>query len=165
MVRECREAVEVQSVSVRSARSVQVDVWCVRSAVRRGAARWCGSLEVCRALVALRDAAAGGRVAARELPALLRLVGLWRAAVARFARCGRGVSSYRLRALLWAAGVSASNKVLECLVLRFARRAKLSPEACLLALARLHLAHGTYTTTTITENLSFALQHDKPILS
>ncbi|XP_045537341.1 calpain-9-like [Papilio machaon] len=126
--------------------SDEMDVWGVRGAVRRWWPRWCGSLEVCRALVALRDAAAGGRVPAGEVPALLRLVGLWRAAVVRYARCGRGVSSYRLRALLWAAGVSASNKVLECLVLRFARRATLTPEACLLALARLHLAHERYRT-------------------
>ncbi|XP_013179703.1 PREDICTED: calpain-A-like [Papilio xuthus] len=126
--------------------SDEVDVWAVRGAVRSAVRRWCGSLEVCRALVALRDAAAGGRVRAEEVPALVRLVGLWRAAVGRYARCGRGVSSYRLRALLWAAGVSASNKVLECLVLRFARRATLTPEACLLALARLHLAHERYRT-------------------
>ncbi|CAH2092507.1 unnamed protein product [Euphydryas editha] len=103
------------------------------------------SLELCRALVALRDPLVRGRLAARELPALLARLALWRAALAP--RCGRArVSAYRLRALLWACGVSASNKVLECLVLRFARGAYLSPAAYVTALARLHLAHERYRT-------------------
>ncbi|XP_064073538.1 calpain-A-like [Vanessa tameamea] len=102
------------------------------------------SLELCRALVALRDPGVRGRLGARELPALLARLALWRAALAP-ARCGRArVCAYRLRALLWACGVSASNKVLECLVLRFARGAYLSPAAYVTALARLHLAHERY---------------------
>lgn len=102
------------------------------------------SLELARALVALRDPQLRGRVPARELPALLARLALWRAALAPPARCARArLSAYRLRALLWACGVSASNKVLECLVLRFARGAQLAPAACVTALARLHLAHGT----------------------
>ncbi|XP_069361000.1 calpain-2 catalytic subunit-like [Maniola hyperantus] len=104
------------------------------------------SLELCRALVALRDPAVSGRVCARELAPLLARLALWRAALAAegAGRCARRLSAYRLRALLWACGVSASNKVLECLVLRYARGAALAPDACVLALARLHLAHERY---------------------
>ncbi|XP_045451558.1 calpain-2 catalytic subunit-like [Melitaea cinxia] len=102
------------------------------------------SLELSRALVALRDPALRGRLAARELPALLARLALWRAALAPPGRCGARLPALRLRALLWACGVSASNKVLECLVLRFARGAQLAPAACVTALARLHLAHERY---------------------
>jgi len=51
-------------------------------------------------------------------------------------------SSYNLRSMLWEAGVGVSNKVLECLVLRFARDAILTSESFVLAMLRLHLAHG-----------------------
>lgn len=43
---------------------------------------------------------------------------------------------------LFVAGVGVSNKVLECLVLRFARDAVLTSEMFVLAMLRLHLAHG-----------------------
>lgn len=108
------------------------------------------SLELCRALVALRDAALEGAMRAAELPALLALLAAWRAAWARAAgaaRCGgarRRTSSYRLRALLREAGVSASNKVREALVLRWARGARLEQEAYVMALARLHVAHERF---------------------
>ncbi|XP_038222218.1 calpain-2 catalytic subunit-like isoform X2 [Zerene cesonia] len=108
------------------------------------------SLELCRALLTLRDPAVSGRVPAHRLPPLLALLAFWKQGVeaasggARRGCGARRVSAYRLRALLWACGLSASNKVLECLVLRFARGAALSPAACLLALARLHLAHERY---------------------
>ncbi|XP_059045784.1 calpain-1 catalytic subunit-like [Achroia grisella] len=124
----------------------EVDAARLRAAAR-AAGGWRPSLEACRALVALRDAAVSGRVAAAELPALLALVAGWRLAflqVAGGGPCGRACSSYRLRALLYAAGLTASNKVLECLVLRYARRSRLSADACVLALARLHLAHERY---------------------
>ncbi|CAK1586579.1 unnamed protein product [Parnassius mnemosyne] len=138
---------------IRKQGSDELDAWALRAVLRGGGAwggAWggaCGgaSLELCRALVALRDGALAGRLAARELAPLLALLALWRAAVRRHARRSR-VSAYRLRALLWAAGVGASNKVLECLVLRFASRTSLSADACLLALARLHLAHERYRT-------------------
>lgn len=51
-------------------------------------------------------------------------------------------SSYSLRALLWEAGCTVSNKVLECLVLRFAKNKILTTENYVMALVRLHLAHG-----------------------
>ncbi|XP_075980060.1 calpain-9-like isoform X2 [Anticarsia gemmatalis] len=132
------------------AEEAQVDAAGLRAALRR-VWRVClcaaPSLELCRALVALRDAALSGAMRARDVPALLALLAYWRAAFLRLAarRCGPPrVSSYRLRALLWASGVTASNKVLECLVLRFARRAALSEEDYVMALARLHLAHERY---------------------
>ncbi|MPC09799.1 Calpain-2 catalytic subunit [Portunus trituberculatus] len=53
-------------------------------------------------------------------------------------------SSYHLRPALWEAGVTVSNKVLECLVLRFAKNRILTSEAFLMALVRLHLAHERY---------------------
>lgn len=51
-----------------------------------------------------------------------------------------------MRGMLWEAGVGVSNKVLECLILRFARDAILTSECFLMALLRLHLAHGKYYT-------------------
>lgn len=53
-------------------------------------------------------------------------------------------SSYNLRALLWEAGCTVSNKVLECLVLRFAKNRILTTENYIMALVRLHLAHGEF---------------------
>ena len=53
-------------------------------------------------------------------------------------------SSYNLRPLLWEAGGTASNKVLECLVLRFAKNKVLTSECFVMAMVRLHLAHGEY---------------------
>ena len=55
-------------------------------------------------------------------------------------------SSYNLRPLLWEAGGTASNKVLECLVLRFAKNKVLTSECFVMAMVRLHLAHGVYRT-------------------
>lgn len=51
-------------------------------------------------------------------------------------------SSYNLRPLLWEAGSTVSNKVLECLVLRFAKNKILTAECFIMAMVRLHLAHG-----------------------
>lgn len=51
-------------------------------------------------------------------------------------------SSYNLRPLLWEAGSTVSNKVLECLVLRFAKNRVLTAENYVMAMVRLHLAHG-----------------------
>ncbi|XP_047488743.1 calpain-9-like, partial [Penaeus chinensis] len=57
---------------------------------------------------------------------------------------GGKTSSYHLRPALWEAGVTVSNKVLECLVLRFGKNRVLTSEAFLMALVRLHLAHERY---------------------
>ncbi|XP_039756157.1 calpain-2 catalytic subunit-like [Pararge aegeria] len=123
--------------------AAELDAAALRARLRRGGRALGGaSRELCGALVALRDPGVRGRVRAQDLAPLLARLALWRAALAG-ARCGR-VSAYSLRALLWACGVSASNKVLECLVLRHARGAALSADACALALARLHLAHERY---------------------
>ncbi|CAG2060478.1 unnamed protein product, partial [Timema podura] len=69
-----------------------------------------------------------------------------RIAFQKFDRVGHGTktSSYNLRALLWEAGSTASNKVLECLVLRFSKSKILTSECFVMAMVRLHLAHGTF---------------------
>lgn len=112
------------------------------------------SLELCRALLALRDPGLGGRLSLEHVPALISLLKFWKSA---FRRCmpssastatisrgiwGAKVSSYFLRSLLWAGGATASNKVLEALVLRFTRNKYVTLEGYLLSMARLHLAHG-----------------------
>lgn len=51
-------------------------------------------------------------------------------------------SSYNLRPLMWESGSTVSNKVLECLVLRFAKNRILTSECFIMAMVRLHLAHG-----------------------
>lgn len=87
---------------------------------------------------------------------LVKLVKFWKSA---FRRCepsysttgslGRGiwaskVSSYCLRGLLWAGGVTASNKVIEALACRFSnsKQKQITLEGYLLALVRIHLAQG-----------------------
>lgn len=52
------------------------------------------------------------------------------------------MSSYSLRGLLWVGGATASNKVLEALVVRFSRNKQISLEGYLMSMTRLHLAHG-----------------------
>lgn len=121
---------------------LQVDAAALAAALRRGGARelrGAGGAELARALLALRDARVSGRMPARDVPALLRVLAGWRAPLAR---APAPAPALRLRALLRAAGVAASNKVLEGCVLRFAPRAALRPRPFLLALARIHLAHG-----------------------
>lgn len=44
--------------------------------------------------------------------------------------------------MLWESGCTVSNKVLECLVLRFAKNRVLTTENYVMAMVRLHLAHG-----------------------
>ncbi|RVE40399.1 hypothetical protein evm_014951, partial [Chilo suppressalis] len=104
------------------------------------------SLELCRALVALADARVSGRVPRAAVPALLARLWAWRAALPRprprlCAGTARGPPAHRLRALLAGAGLAASNKVVECLVVRYSWRGRFAPDAFLVALARLHLAH------------------------
>ena len=53
--------------------------------------------------------------------------------------------------LLWAGGATASNKVLEALVGRFASNRQITLEGYLLSMARLHLAHGMFSKFTVTK--------------
>ena len=55
---------------------------------------------------------------------------------------GVKTSSFNLRLILWEAGITVSNKVLECLILRFSKSKLLSSEAYVIVMIRLHLAHG-----------------------
>lgn len=116
-------------------------------------------MDLCRALLALRDPGLGGRLAIEHVPALVTLLKFWKTA---FRRCGpsgalslrRGswtakVSSYAFRGLLWAGGATASNKVLEALVGRFARNKQITLEGYLMSMSRIHLAHGMAQTQII----------------
>ena len=125
------------------------------------------SLELCKSLIMLRDSSISGRLTMKDLPALLNVLLFWKVMQycagdsfvpcvdnlefwifqAAFQKWDRGrsgkTSSYHLRNMLWESGVGVSNKVLECLVLRFARDAILTSESFIMAMLRLHLAHGT----------------------
>lgn len=115
----------------------------------------CGpSLDLCRGLLALKDPDLSGRVSIENVPSLVNLLSFWKTS---FKRCGpsmsasgaisRGVwaskiSSYALRGLLWTAGVTASNKVIEAIAGRFTRSRSITLEGYILALIRIHLAQG-----------------------
>ncbi|XP_023706060.1 calpain-1 catalytic subunit [Cryptotermes secundus] len=103
------------------------------------------SLELCKSLIMLRDYNISGRINVVDIPVLMHMLQFWRVAFHKFDRghCGK-TSSYNLRLLLWEAGGTASNKVLECLVLRFAKNKVLTSECFVMAMVRLHLAHERY---------------------
>ncbi|XP_042882678.1 calpain-11-like isoform X2 [Penaeus japonicus] len=103
------------------------------------------TLELVKSVIMLRDFNISGRVALADVPGLLLMLQFWRTAFLKFDRSHGGkTSSYHLRPALWEAGVTVSNKVLECLVLRFGKNRVLTSEAFLMALVRLHLAHERY---------------------
>lgn len=103
------------------------------------------SLELCRALLMLRDSCICGRINLSDVPGIMRTAHLWQSAFLKFEETGTGkTSSYHLRSLLWEAGVSVSNKVLECLVLRFVKHSTLTSDAFLRAMVRIHLAHDRF---------------------
>lgn len=114
------------------------------------------SIELCRGLLALKDTDLTGRLLIEHIPALVNLMSFWKTS---FRRCGthastsgvftKGswaskISSYCLRGLLWTAGVTASNKVIEALVGRFTKNRQITLEGYILALIRIHLAHGKF---------------------
>ncbi|PSN56109.1 hypothetical protein C0J52_10639 [Blattella germanica] len=100
------------------------------------------SLELCKSLIMLRDYNISGRINVVDIPVLMHMLQFWRVAFHKFDRGHAGkTSSYNLRPLLWEAGGTASNKVLECLVLRFAKNKVLTSECFVMAMVRLHLAH------------------------
>lgn len=104
------------------------------------------SLELCKSLIMLRDFNISGKINLMDIPTLMQMLQYWRLAFQKFERshnCGK-TSSYHLRALLWEAGCTVSNKVLECLILRFTKNRILSAENYIMALVRLHLSHERY---------------------
>ncbi|XP_065156312.1 calpain-9-like isoform X1 [Atheta coriaria] len=104
------------------------------------------TLELCKSLIMLRDYNISGRMNLLDIPVLMQMLQFWRLALQKFDRghnTGK-TSSYNLRALLWEAGCTVSNKVLECLVLRFAKNRVLTTENYIMAMVRLHLAHERY---------------------
>ncbi|KAJ8915044.1 hypothetical protein NQ315_016019 [Exocentrus adspersus] len=104
------------------------------------------SLEFCRSLIMLRDCNISGKINLMDIPVLMHMLHFWRVAFQKFDRGHNSgkTSSYNLRALLWEAGCTVSNKVLECLVLRFAKNRILTTENYIMALVRLHLSHERY---------------------
>ncbi|XP_014247498.1 calpain-9-like isoform X2 [Cimex lectularius] len=104
------------------------------------------SIELCKSLIMLRDVNISGRINLLDIPILMHMLQFWRIAFEKFDKGNHAskTSSYNLRALLWEAGSTVSNKVLECLVLRFAKNTILSAECFVMAMVRLHLAHERY---------------------
>jgi len=106
------------------------------------------SLELCKSLVMLRDYNISGRLNLMEIPVLLHMLHFWRNAFLKYVSGGSGsstkTSSFNLRLILWEAGITVSNKVLECLVLRFAKNKVIFCEAYVTVMIRLHLAHERY---------------------
>ncbi|KAG8278976.1 hypothetical protein J6590_007992 [Homalodisca vitripennis] len=110
------------------------------------------SLELCKSLIMLRDYNISGRINVLDIPVLMHMLQFWRIAFEKFDRGSHSskTSSYNLRALLWEAGSTVSNKVLECLVLRFAKNCTVSAECFVMAMVRLHLAHADQVATQVT---------------
>ena len=121
----------------------------------------------------LRDYNISGRINLMEIPVLLHMLHFWRvslynlesflikwnyiicnkpfffslqSAFLKYVPGSSGVktSSFNLRLILWEAGITVSNKVLECLILRFSKSKLLSSEAYVIVMIRLHLAHGKF---------------------
>ncbi|XP_076318104.1 calpain-9-like isoform X2 [Tachypleus tridentatus] len=105
------------------------------------------TLDLCRHLVMLRDPHISGKIAFKEIPGLLYTLQFWRAVFLKFEQHHRGrTSSFHLRPLLWEAGVTVSNKVLESLIIRFVKKSVVTLEDFLLTLVKLYLAHERYKT-------------------
>ncbi|KAK6628177.1 hypothetical protein RUM43_001989 [Polyplax serrata] len=103
------------------------------------------SLELCKSLIMLRDYNISGRINIADIPVLMHMLQFWRLAFQKLDKShGNKTSSYNLRPLLWEAGTVVSNKVLECLVLRFSKNMVLTAECFVMAMVRLHLAHERY---------------------
>jgi len=106
------------------------------------------TLELCKSLVMLRDYNISGRLNLMEIPVLLHMLHFWRIAFLKYVSGGSGsstkTSSFNLRLILWEAGITVSNKVLECLILRFAKNKTIFCEAYVTVMIRLHLAHERY---------------------
>ena len=103
------------------------------------------SLELCRCLIMLKDSTITGKISVKEsLPSLLNMLHFWRTIFTQHqSNSHHKVSSYHYRMILWKAGISISNKVLECLIIRYTNNcALLNLESYLLSLVKLHLAHG-----------------------
>lgn len=93
----------------------------------------------------LRDYNISGRINILDIPVLMHMLQFWRLAFQKLEKnYGNKTSSYNLRPLLWEAGTTVSNKVLECLVLRFTKNRILTSECFIMAMVRLHLAHERY---------------------
>ncbi|KRT85894.1 hypothetical protein AMK59_2412, partial [Oryctes borbonicus] len=119
------------------------------------------TLELCKSLIMIRDYNISGRISLLDIPVLMNMLQFWRLAFQKFERGHNSgkTSSYNLRAVLWEAGCTVSNKVLECVVLRFAKNRILTAENYIMAMVRLHLAHERYhSLDTKTKNSPISLE-------
>ncbi|XP_074598545.1 calpain-9-like isoform X2 [Brevipalpus obovatus] len=108
------------------------------------------SMDLCRCLIMLKDNTITGKLVVREsLAPLLNMLHFWRTIFIKYQSDNKvnKVSSYNFRLVLWEAGISVSNKVLECLIIRYSNNsARLTLESYLLSLVKLYLAHDRYRT-------------------
>ncbi|KAG0414122.1 hypothetical protein HPB47_008729, partial [Ixodes persulcatus] len=103
------------------------------------------TLELCRHLVMLKDPVINGKISIKDVPLILGMLHFWRNVFVKFDHPHKGrTSSFNLRPLLWEAGITVSNKVLECLVIRYAKDCTITAEAFIGALVKLYLAHDRY---------------------
>lgn len=104
------------------------------------------TLELCRHLVMLKDPVINGKISIKDVPLILGMLHFWRSVFVKFDRPHKGrTSSFNLRPLLWEAGITVSNKVLECLVIRYTKDCTITAEAFIGALVKLYLAHDRYS--------------------
>ncbi|RWS31726.1 calpain-9-like isoform X3 [Leptotrombidium deliense] len=117
------------------------------------------SLELCRYLIMLKDNTISGKIISKEsLPSILNLLHFWRTIFTKYQHSSHHkTSTYSLRSILWETGISVSNKVLECLVIRYSQHTTfLTLESFLLILVKLHLSHGNYNFNSFNREFSFA---------
>ncbi|PAA90011.1 hypothetical protein BOX15_Mlig029950g1 [Macrostomum lignano] len=80
-------------------------------------------LETCRSMVAMMDADQSGKLGFQEFKTLWSSLRLWKTAFKKFDEDKSGnFNSYELRQALKAVGYRVSNKIFNCLVMRYANR-------------------------------------------
>ncbi|KAG1714487.1 Calpain [Nymphon striatum] len=103
------------------------------------------SLELCKYLVMLKDPTITGKISLVEIPGILQMLQFWRSVFIKFDKCKSGnTTSYNMRTMLYDAGLTVSNKVMECLIIRYGKDTVLSLENFILALVKIYLSHERY---------------------
>ncbi|XP_023211532.1 calpain-11-like, partial [Centruroides sculpturatus] len=107
-------------------------------------------LELCRNLIMLKDPLITGKIYKTDIVSLFSAVQFWRTVFLKFDSSHKErISSFHLRSLLMEAGITVSNKVLECLIVRFAKNDYFLFDTFLLALVKIYLAHDIYPITAL----------------
>lgn len=102
-------------------------------------------LELCRNLIMLKDPLITGKIYKTDIICLLSALQFWRTIFLKFdSNHKERINSFYLRLLLMETGITVSNKVLECLIVRFAKNNYFLFETFILALVKLYLAHERY---------------------